>query len=96
MSIILKQEQEKFVLNKLQQGKYENADELFAIAFELLEKNERKEQELIQLKEKILEGFQLFRSCFISSNSKLLQLSHNEVGILCLSLRYLRINTLFL
>jgi antitoxin ParD1/3/4 len=56
MSIILKQEQEKFVLNKLQQGKYENADELFAIAFELLEKNERKEQELIQLKEKILEG----------------------------------------
>lgn len=56
MSIILKQEQEKFVLNKLQQGKYENADELFAIAFELLEKNERKEEELIQLKEKILEG----------------------------------------
>jgi antitoxin ParD1/3/4 len=56
MSIILKQEQEKFVLNKLQQGKYENADELFAIAFELLEKNERKEQELIQLKETILEG----------------------------------------
>ena len=56
MSIILKQEQEKFVLNKLQQGKYENADELFAITFELLEKNERKEQELIQLKEKILEG----------------------------------------
>ena len=40
----------------MKQGKYENADELFAIAFELLEKNERKEQELIQLKEKILEG----------------------------------------
>ena len=56
MPIILKQEQEKFVLDKLQQGKYENADELFAIAFELLEKNEQKEQELIHLKEKILEG----------------------------------------
>ena len=56
MPITLKQEQEKFVLDKLQQGKYENADELFAIAFELLEKNEQKEQELIQLKEKILEG----------------------------------------
>ncbi|TRU87776.1 MAG: type II toxin-antitoxin system ParD family antitoxin [Microcystis novacekii Mn_MB_F_20050700_S1] len=56
MPITLKQEQEKFVLDKLQQGKYENADELFAIAFELLEKNEQKEQEIIQLKEKILEG----------------------------------------
>ena len=56
MSIILKQEQEKFVLDKLQQGKYENADELLAIAFELLEKNEQKEQEIIYLKEKILEG----------------------------------------
>lgn len=56
MPITLKQEQEKFVLDKLQQGKYENADELFAIAFELLEKNEQKEQELIQVKEKILEG----------------------------------------
>jgi antitoxin ParD1/3/4 len=56
MPITLKQEQEKFVLDKLQQGKYENADELFAIAFELLEKNEQKEQELIQIKEKILEG----------------------------------------
>ena len=56
MPITLKQEQEKFVLDKLQQGKYENADELFMIAFELLEKNEQKEQELIQVKEKILEG----------------------------------------
>lgn len=56
MPITLKQEQEKFVLDKLQQGKYQNADELFAIAFELLEKNEQKEQEIIQLKEKILEG----------------------------------------
>ena len=56
MSIILKQEQEKFVLDKLQQGKYKNADELLAIAFELLEKNEQKEQEIIYLKEKILEG----------------------------------------
>jgi antitoxin ParD1/3/4 len=33
MPITLKQEQEKFVLDKLQQGKYENIDELFAIAF---------------------------------------------------------------
>jgi antitoxin ParD1/3/4 len=56
MPITLKQDQEKFVLDKLQQGKYENADELFAIAFELLEKNEQKEQEITQLKEKILEG----------------------------------------
>jgi hypothetical protein len=29
MPITLKREQEKFVLDKLQQGKYENADELF-------------------------------------------------------------------
>ena len=43
MSITLKQEQEKFILDKLQQGKYISADELLAAAFQLLEENEQKQ-----------------------------------------------------
>jgi antitoxin ParD1/3/4 len=58
MSITLKQEQEKFILDKLQQGKYKNAEELLATAFQLLEENEQKEQEILWLREKILEGKQ--------------------------------------
>jgi antitoxin ParD1/3/4 len=56
MSITLKQEQEKFILDKLQQGKYISADELLTTAFQLLEENEQKQQEIIWLREKILEG----------------------------------------
>jgi len=56
MAITLKQEQEKFILDKLQQGKYKSAEELLATAFQLLEENEQKEQEIIWLREKILEG----------------------------------------
>jgi antitoxin ParD1/3/4 len=56
MSITLKQEQEKFIMDKLQQGKYKSAEELLATAFQLLEENEQKEQEIIWLREKILEG----------------------------------------
>lgn len=56
MSITLKQEQEKFILDKLQQGKYESVEELLTTAFQLLEENEQKEQEIIWLREKILEG----------------------------------------
>ncbi|MFN9175421.1 MAG: type II toxin-antitoxin system ParD family antitoxin [Synechocystis sp.] len=56
MSITLKQEQEKFILDKLQQGKYKSAEELLTTAFQLLEENEQKEQEIIWLREKILEG----------------------------------------
>jgi antitoxin ParD1/3/4 len=58
MSITLKQEQEKFILDKLQQGKYESVEELLTTAFQLLEENEQKEQEIIWLREKILEGKQ--------------------------------------
>ncbi|PZV24324.1 MAG: type II toxin-antitoxin system ParD family antitoxin [Snowella sp.] len=58
MAITLKQEQEKFILDKLQQGKYKSAEELLATAFQLLEENEQKEQEIIWLREKILEGKQ--------------------------------------
>ncbi|MGL5035744.1 MAG: hypothetical protein ACRC6M_18310, partial [Microcystaceae cyanobacterium] len=35
MAITLKQEQEKFILDKIQQGKYTSADDLLAIAFQL-------------------------------------------------------------
>lgn len=58
MIITLKQEQEKFILDLLQQGKYESAEELLSFAFKLLEENEQKEQEIIWLREKILEGKQ--------------------------------------
>jgi antitoxin ParD1/3/4 len=58
MSITLKQEQEKFIMDKLQQGKYKSTEELLATAFQLLEENEQKEQEIIWLREKILEGKQ--------------------------------------
>ena len=52
MPITLKQEQEKFVLDKLQQAKYKNADELFEISFELLEKMSRKSKNLFDSKKK--------------------------------------------
>lgn len=58
MAITLKQEQEKFILDKLQQGKYKSAEELLATAFQLLEENEQRQQEIIWLREKILEGKQ--------------------------------------
>jgi len=56
MIITLKQEQEKFILDKLQQGEYKSVEELISFAFKLLEENEQKEKEIIGLREKILEG----------------------------------------
>lgn len=56
MPITLKQEQEKFILDKIQQGKYENVDALLLIAFRLLDESEQKQQELDRLREKILAG----------------------------------------
>jgi antitoxin ParD1/3/4 len=61
MQIALKQEQEKFVLAKLEQGKYHNIDEFLAVAFRLLEEHDRKERKLIDLKEKIADGAQQIR-----------------------------------
>jgi len=58
MPITLKQDQEKFILDKLQQGKYSSTDELLTTAFQLLEENEQKQQEILWLREKILEGKQ--------------------------------------
>ena len=39
MSITLKQEQEKFIMDKLQPGKYKSTEELLATAFQLLEEH---------------------------------------------------------
>lgn len=58
MQIILQPEQEQFILKKLQQGKYKNVDELVATAFQLLAENEQREQNLIELREKIDKGTQ--------------------------------------
>lgn len=56
MEIILKPEQEQFIVNKLQQGKYRDVDELLAVAFQLLEENEHQEQQLADLRAKIAAG----------------------------------------
>mgnify|MGYP002777491945 CR=1 FL=1 len=56
MQIALRPEQEKFVLDKLQQGKYHSVDELLTVAFQLLEEFDHQEQELLNLREKITEG----------------------------------------
>ncbi len=61
MEIVLKPEQERFVLAKLQQGKYESVDQLLAIAFQLLEDNERREQTLSVLRQKIAAGTEQIR-----------------------------------
>ncbi|CAN1211418.1 Addiction module antidote protein, CC2985 family [Tumidithrix helvetica PCC 7403] len=61
MQIALKQEQENFILEKLQQGKYQSVDELLAVAFRLLEEHESKERKLIELREKIAAGTQQIR-----------------------------------
>jgi antitoxin ParD1/3/4 len=43
--IALKPEQEKYILGKINQGVYSSLDELFAIAFQLLEEYELKQKE---------------------------------------------------
>jgi antitoxin ParD1/3/4 len=58
MQIALRPEQEKFVLEKLQQGKYQSIDELLTVAFQLLEEFDSQERELTSLREKIAEGTQ--------------------------------------
>ncbi|VXD21576.1 conserved hypothetical protein [Planktothrix serta PCC 8927] len=58
MQIAIKPEQEKFILEKLQQGKYKSVDELLAIAFQLLDQHDQREKQLIELRQKIAEGTQ--------------------------------------
>ncbi len=58
MQIILQPEQEKFILEKLQEGKYKSVDELVTTAFRLLAENEYKEQKIVELRQKIAEGAQ--------------------------------------
>jgi antitoxin ParD1/3/4 len=61
MQIALKPEQEKFILEKLKEGKYQNVDTLLTLAFQLLEEHEYKEQKLSELREKIAEGTEQIR-----------------------------------
>ena len=58
MQITLKPDQEKFVLEKLNQGKYQSVDELLAIAFEFLKEHDHKEKRLITLRKELVEGKQ--------------------------------------
>ena len=44
MQIALRPEQEQFILEKLDQGYYDSADEIMAVAFQLLEEYEAKKR----------------------------------------------------
>lgn len=61
MQIALKPEQERFILEKLHQGKYHSVDELLAVAFQLLEEHDYKERMLVELRGKIAEGTEQIR-----------------------------------
>jgi antitoxin ParD1/3/4 len=61
MQIAVKPDQEKYILEKLQQGKYKSIDELLSIAFQLLEQHEEKENQLSELRRKIAEGTEQIR-----------------------------------
>lgn len=61
MQIALKPEQEKFILEKLQEGQYKNIDELLTLALQLLKEHDYKKQQLIELRKKIAEGTQQIR-----------------------------------
>lgn len=61
MQIAIKPDQEQYILEKLQQGKYKSIDELLSIAFQLLEKHDEKEKQLSELRRKIAEGTEQLR-----------------------------------
>jgi antitoxin ParD1/3/4 len=61
MQIAVKPDQEKYILAKLQQGKYKSIDELLSIAFQLLEQHDEKEKQLSELRQKIAEGTEQLR-----------------------------------
>jgi len=61
MQIAVKPDQEKYILEKLQQGKYKSIDELLSIAFQLLEQHDEKEKQISELRRKIAEGTEQIR-----------------------------------
>lgn len=68
MQIALRPEQEMFVLEKVRQGVYESPEELFALAFQLLEEyevkkreDERKQQAIEDVRQKVLVGMEDIR-----------------------------------
>jgi antitoxin ParD1/3/4 len=61
MQIVVKPDQEKYILEKLQKGKYKNVDELLSVALQLLEQHDEKEKQLSELRRKIAEGTKQIR-----------------------------------
>ncbi|TAE61080.1 MAG: type II toxin-antitoxin system ParD family antitoxin [Nostocales cyanobacterium] len=61
MQIVVKPDQGKYILEKLQEGKYKNVDELLSVAFKLLEQHDEKEKQLSELRRKIAEGTKQLR-----------------------------------
>ena len=56
MHIVIKPEQEKFILKKLRSGKYKSMDHLLTVASKLLDQHEEREKQLIELRQKIVDG----------------------------------------
>lgn len=73
MEIVLNPAQENFVVTKLQEGKYESVDALMAKAFQLLEENEQREQELATLREKIAAGAEQIHQGKVVEGERVLQ-----------------------
>jgi antitoxin ParD1/3/4 len=61
MQIAIRPDQEQYILEKLQQGKYKSIDELLSIAFQLLEQHDEKEKQISELRRKIAEGTEQIR-----------------------------------
>lgn len=61
MQIAVNPEQEKYILEKLQEGKYKNIDEILSVAFQLLAQHDEKERQISELRRKIAEGRQQLR-----------------------------------
>jgi antitoxin ParD1/3/4 len=61
MQIAVKPDQEKYILEKIKEGKYKNVDELLSVAFQLLEQHDEKEKQLSELRRKIAEGTEQLR-----------------------------------
>jgi antitoxin ParD1/3/4 len=86
MQIALRPEQEMFVLEKVNQGVYGSPEELFALAFQLLEEHElkrkeyeRKQQKIIEVRQKILEGMEDIRQGRVVDGEAVFQQLENKL-----------------
>jgi len=86
MQIALRPEQEMFVLEKVSQGVYGSPEELFSLAFQLLEEHElkrkeyeKKQQKIIEVRQKILEGMEDIRQGRVVDGEVVFQQLENKL-----------------